>query len=764
MFESKGDTDVETGETLTRSPRFLAIAGAAAIVAASIAFFVGLNLAAETAVKQDAVRRATAWAQFFGSQVHDLSARIKSRDFAEPVTVFKRAAETSDVFRFKLFNESGELIVVSDGPVPTNADKEMINHNAQALEVYLTGMPKTFVKEGYAKPDRPDIYAETYVPVLQNGRITGVVEVYVDQTATAAVIRAEYLRFGAFAGLLMLLALLIPVIGMARARKLAERNLELSRARDAAMQIKSDFLANMSHEIRTPMNGVLGMTELLAGTGLNAQQRMFSDTIMSSAKSLLAIINDVLDFSKISAGQIEISKSEFGPEKLFSEIAQMISVTVGDRDLELLLRIDPKLPSHVVGDAGRIRQIATNLLSNAVKFTDAGEVVMDVSSTGSSTPGELNLRIEVRDTGIGIPEDKLENVFGKFTQVDSSSTRVHEGTGLGLAISKGLVELMGGRVGVSSSLGVGSTFWVEIPLAASASAAPSAPIVQARGKRVLVIDDNATSRGIILERLEWWEMQGAGAASATEGVKAMNVAFDRGEAFDLIILDFDLPMAAGPEVLRVIREHPVMKATPVVGLSIVENLDAAASRGPRQLDATLLRPLSSSALLDQIMSLLAARAAADNRKTGDRETGSTSDEASSAGPTSILVVEDNQVNQMVAREMLKMMGFVPVIANNGEEGVRAWRAKRPSVVLMDVSMPVLSGYDATAAIRAAEAAEGLPRTHIIGMTAHAMEGDREACLDAGMDNFIPKPVTTEQVRKALVAAGFLAEEAPANVA
>lgn len=466
MFKREFDNEANAPVSASKPFRlkFILAGSLAAFLSAGLAFSAGLTFVAERSVERQAERLATAWAQFFGSQFDDLEQRLATGDFHEPLAVFNRTKSVSEVFRFKLFDSVGRVAFVSDEPTPVGADGTIATHNAKAAAVYETGTAATFVEDGTQKPNRPDVYAESYVPVLQNGKIAGVVEVYIDQTANAAAIRSTYLTFGMLVVMLILLAAAVPIFGLARARRsLKRQNQVLTEARDAALQAeqaKSEFLANMSHEIRTPMNGVLGMIELLAGTKLSTQQKMFTDTVMSSAQSLLAVINDILDFSKIDAGQLKISDEPFKVGSLINETAQMLSSTAFEKHVELLTRIDPNLPAYASSDYSRLRQIATNLLGNAIKFTDRGEVVIDASLVGEDPDanGCLTMRLEVRDTGAGIAADKLDSIFGKFTQVDGSTTRTHEGTGLGLAICKGLVELMDGRIGVQSTLGQGSTF------------------------------------------------------------------------------------------------------------------------------------------------------------------------------------------------------------------------------------------------------------------------------------------------------------------
>lgn len=585
----------------------------------------------------------------------------------------------------------------------------------------------------------------------------------VDAPAGPAIARFSVWGAGLGVGMFLLTAGLL-AFGFAYHYRRLNAAAQIAKVANAANEAKSSFLANMSHEIRTPMNGVLGMIELLAGTKLSAQQQMFTDTVMTSAKSLLAVINDILDFSKINAGQLKIAAEPFKVSALINETAQMLSTVAFDKHVELLTRIDPNLPTFAAGDYSRIQQIVTNLLGNAIKFTDFGEVIINAGlvEDKADVDGRFTMRLEVRDTGVGIAEDKLDEIFGKFTQVDGSTTRTHEGTGLGLAICKGLVELMGGRIGVSSTVGKGSTFWVEIPLreAPAEADAPAVRAVEARGKRVLVIDDNATNRWILAELLASWRMEESSASSGQEGIQKLVSAARKGQPVDLVLLDHHMPGMDGEAVLKHMRETPELANIPVIALTSLDNFGGGLEDASISPDAALIKPVGASVLLDQIMVVL-SKSAVDAAPAGGEPAASEVAGAAemSESFSAILVVEDNVVNQTVAREMLKTFGFVPAIAQNGKEGVQTWRACRPKLVLMDVSMPIMSGYEATAMIRQIEADEGWAPTQIVGMTAHAMEGDRERCIEAGMNDYLSKPISGEELKDALMTSGVLRSRA-----
>jgi signal transduction histidine kinase/CheY-like chemotaxis protein len=527
-------------------------------------------------------------------------------------------------------------------------------------------------------------------------------------------------------------------------RTMSELRGAAKRAR-AADIAKSEFLATMSHEIRTPLNGVLGSAELLQTTKLDERQTMFADIIRNSGRSLLSVINDILDFSKIDSGYLEIDPQPFKLSAIGDEPARLIAHAAEKKGLELAVRMQPGLPLGAVGDLGRIRQVVTNLLSNAVKFTDSGQIVIDVSGTertGGNGGRHIALRVEVRDTGIGIPPGQVEKVFGRFSQIDSSSTRRHEGTGLGLSIARGLVELMGGRIGAESVPGAGSTFWftLTLPVGNGAGRKRLAPVA-VEGKHVLVIDDNETNRCILQELLGAWRLADASAASGKEGMQRLINAAGQGHPFDLVILDHHMPGMNGEDVVRAVRSTPGIEDTPIILLTSIEELGTRATQDALGVQGYLVKPAPASKLFDTIVNVLAENAAARRAEPCEAEADSASQTPTDGRSVNVLLVEDHEINRIVAEQMLLQMGLNHVTAENGEVAVVRFEETRPELILMDVSMPVMNGYEATRRIRELEQAGGLGRTPIIGLTAHAMQGAREKCLAAGMDDYIPKPVS-----------------------
>lgn len=535
---------------------------------------------------------------------------------------------------------------------------------------------------------------------------------------------------------------------------------------EAADRAKSEFLANMSHEIRTPMNGVLGMAELLAKTDLTARQKTFTDVIVKSGNALLTIINDILDFSKINAGQLTLDPAPFRLSEAVEDVATLVSARVAEKNLELIVRVDPRLPAYVVGDAGRFRQIVTNLLGNAVKFTEKGHVLIDVG--GEIVNDVVQLKVRVEDTGIGIPAEKLQNVFEKFAQVDGSSTRRHEGTGLGLAIAARLVDLMAGKIGVESEIGRGSVFWFAVPLPAHHALARDEIVpVDVTGARVLVIDDNPVNREILLEQLRSWSFDCAAAESGAVGLAFLDRAFQLGAAVDCIILDYQMPGMNGADVARAIASDSRLASIPVVLLTSVDQVDFGKMIIDFGIAAHLTKPARSAVLLGTVISVIQRARSQVGKAQFVREpivpippaappaftvirgpaipvAAAPESTATLNGPIDILIAEDNDVNQLVFGQILNGLGLSYRIAGNGRTAVEMYRALRPRLILMDVSMPEMNGYEATRAIRAMETSSG---THIpiIGVTAHALKGDRDKCIEAGMDDYLPKPVSPDRL-------------------
>ncbi|HYE88412.1 MAG TPA: two-component regulator propeller domain-containing protein [Vicinamibacterales bacterium] len=533
----------------------------------------------------------------------------------------------------------------------------------------------------------------------------------------------------------------------ARTKELHTEVAERRRAEQAALaanHAKSEFLANMSHEIRTPMNGVLGMTELVLDTELAPTQREYLEMAKTSADSLLTIINDILDFSKIEAGQIDLDPLEFDLRESLGASVKMLAVRAHQKGLELVLDVAPDVPDALVGDAHRVAQILINLMGNAIKFTAAGEVTVRVTAGRPSPAGDVVVHFAVSDTGIGISPAQQAQIFEPFKQADGSTTRKYGGTGLGLSISLRLAERMGGRLWVESEEGRGSVFHLELPFTATAATLPSAAPAAAdlRDLAVLVVDDNDTNRRVIEGMVAHWGMRPLLAASGAAALTAIESAHRRGQAFPLVLLDAHMPGMDGFELARRIQLRPELAGATILMLTSDDRAGDSARCRELGVSCYLVKPMTRGELLTAITSALAA-APARTAPTAARQ-----GETPSAPGLRLLLAEDNPVNQRLAAVLLAREGHAVTVVADGAAAVAAAADASFDAIFMDVQMPEMSGFDATAAIRVRERTTG-SHVRIIAMTAHAMNGDRERCLAAGMDDYIPKPIRTPDLRRAL---------------